>query len=77
MPPYPPCSTNPDRPVGIHYVDATHRYGVYLEVLEIEGTDAATALSEMRPLKPRVATVRKDEMAFIKQIDPATQQLVG
>ncbi len=71
-------ATQADRPVVMHYVDATHRYGVYVGLLAIEGTDASiAALSTVPPLKPRVARVVKDELAFIKQIDAATTQLVG
>jgi diguanylate cyclase (GGDEF)-like protein/PAS domain S-box-containing protein len=71
-------ATDPERSVAIHYVNASHRFGVYLGLLEIEASDASLiALSNVPALKPRVAVVRKDEMAFILRVDDATTQLVG
>jgi diguanylate cyclase (GGDEF)-like protein/PAS domain S-box-containing protein len=71
-------ASDPERSVVLHYVDALHRYGVYLGLFEVESDDALmTALDEAPTLRPRVALVHKDELAFIRHIDEATSQLLG
>jgi PAS domain S-box-containing protein len=71
-------STDRDRAVTLHYVDALHRFGIYVGLLEVEGTETSViALNVAPPLRPRVAQVRKNELAFVLSIDAATTQLLG
>ena len=70
---------DPDRPAVIHYVDARAGHGVYIGI--VVGGDAATLamLPEIRPepRPPRVARVRKNEVAVFLDVDEATTKILG
>jgi diguanylate cyclase (GGDEF)-like protein/PAS domain S-box-containing protein len=70
--------SQPDQEIYIHYVDATHRHGVYIGLLEIASNeDLIAAFDATTPLRPKVAMVRKNEMAFVLGVDEATTQILG
>ncbi len=67
----------PDRPAVLYIVDATHRHGVYFEILSGHpGPDRRPGSTDM-PLLPRVATVRKDQVAVFIATDEATTRILG
>ena len=68
---------DPGRPAVIHYLDARARHGVYVGI--VVGADAAalTGLSEIRPAPPRMARVRKNEVAVFLEVDEATTKILG
>jgi diguanylate cyclase (GGDEF)-like protein/PAS domain S-box-containing protein len=69
---------DPDRAVTLHYVDATHRHGVYIGMLEMVGSgDLMADLSSIQNLRPKVTMVRKNELAFVLQIDEAMTEILG
>ena len=65
------------RPAVIHYVDARARHGVYVGV--VVGGDAASLanLPQIQPPPPRMARVRKNEVAVFLEIDEATTKILG
>ena len=68
---------DPDRIVVLHYLDARPLHGVYLGVLV--GTDGISLpdLHAIPPLPPRIARVRKNELAVFTAVDEATTRLLG
>jgi diguanylate cyclase (GGDEF)-like protein/PAS domain S-box-containing protein len=71
-------ANNPEQPVTLHYVDAMHQYGIYLGLLEMDAdVSSIVAINDAPPLKPRVGLVKKNEMAFVLEIDQATTRLLG
>ena len=68
---------DPGRPAVIHYVDARARHGVYVGV--VVGGDAAalTSLPEIGPPPPRMARVRKNEVAVFIEVDEAITKILG
>jgi diguanylate cyclase (GGDEF)-like protein/PAS domain S-box-containing protein len=68
---------DPGRPAVIHYVDARARHGVYVGM--VVGADAAalTRLPEIGPTPPRMARVRKNEVAVFLEVDEATTKILG
>jgi diguanylate cyclase (GGDEF)-like protein/PAS domain S-box-containing protein len=71
-------TSDPERWVGVHYVDAMHSHGMYVGLFEVESSDQLlAALGDAPMLRPRVAVIHKDEMAFIRGVDEATSHIVG
>ena len=69
---------DPERSVLLDYVDATHRHGVYVGLLEmISSGDLMADLSSIQNLRPKVTILRKNEMAFVRQIDEAMTEILG
>jgi diguanylate cyclase (GGDEF)-like protein/PAS domain S-box-containing protein len=69
---------NPERPVTLRYVDARHRHGVFIGLLEVESSDGLlAAFQDMPALRPKVTMVRKNQTAILTQIDHATTLLLG
>src|ERR1035437_6786668 len=68
---------DPGRPAVIHYLDARARHGVYVGI--VVGADAAalTSLPEIRSTSPRIARVRKNEVAVFLEVDEATPKILG
>jgi diguanylate cyclase (GGDEF)-like protein/PAS domain S-box-containing protein len=68
---------DPGRPAVIHYVDARAHHGVYVVV--VVGVDAAAlrSLPEIGPKPPRMARVRKNEVAVFLEVDEATTKILG
>jgi len=71
-------SSNPDQAVTLRYVDAMHRHGVYIGMFEMVGSEEImAAFQEAATVRPKVALIRKNELAFILQIDSATSEILG
>ena len=68
---------DPGRPAVIHYLDARARHGVYVGI--VVGGDAAAlrSLPEIGPTPPRIARVRKNEVAVFLEVDEATPKILG
>jgi diguanylate cyclase (GGDEF)-like protein/PAS domain S-box-containing protein len=68
---------DPGRSAVIHYLDARARHGVYVGV--VVGSDAAAlrSLPEIGPTPPRIARVRKNEVAVFLEVDEATPKILG
>jgi diguanylate cyclase (GGDEF)-like protein/PAS domain S-box-containing protein len=68
---------DPGRPAVIHYLDARARHGVYVGI--VVGGDAAAlrSLPEIQPTPPRIARVRKNEVAVFLEVDEATSKILG
>jgi diguanylate cyclase (GGDEF)-like protein/PAS domain S-box-containing protein len=67
----------PDRVTVIHFLDARPRHGVYIGVLVGAGGDAVPDLRTIPPSPPRIARVRKNELAVFTGVDEAITQLLG
>jgi diguanylate cyclase (GGDEF)-like protein/PAS domain S-box-containing protein len=62
----------------LNYVDAMHRHGVYIGLLEVVSSgELMAALQASQAVRPKVTTVRKNELAFVLQIDPAMTEILG
>jgi diguanylate cyclase (GGDEF)-like protein/PAS domain S-box-containing protein len=69
---------NPLQSVTLRYVDARHRHGVFVGMFEIEGdADLLCAFQEIEALRPRLATIRKNQTAVFLHTDEATSKLLG
>lgn len=63
----------------IHYVDMTHRFGVYIGILTVVG-DGRRALSHLQRVVtviPKVCRVVKDKLAVVVSLDAATTLILG
>jgi diguanylate cyclase (GGDEF)-like protein/PAS domain S-box-containing protein len=70
--------SEPERLVTLTYVDAMESHGTYIGLFEMESSDELmAAFAEAPTLRPRVALVHKNEMAFILYADEATTQILG
>lgn len=67
---------DPEHPVGIYFVDQRHRFGCYLGVLQV-ASDVQRRPGAEEVLRPRVATLRKDQFAVIVAVDDALPQMLG
>ena len=66
-----------DRQARLYYVDVRHRHGVTLGFLTgLEGDHEATPLDQV-VLPPRVAVVRKNQVAVITEVDEAITRILG
>ena len=69
--------------MDLHYVDLREAYGILLRlVLPDEngrrgGTGLALRAEELRPSRPRLAVIEKDDRARIRAVDEATTTLLG
>ena len=68
---------DPGRPAVIHYLDARARHGVYVGVVVGADMAALAGLQEIEPAPPRVARVRKNEVAVFLEVDEATTRILG
>ena len=68
---------DPDRPAVIHYLDARHGHGVYVGMLVGGDAAALRSLPEIQPPPPRVARVRKNEVAVFVGVDEAITKILG
>ena len=68
---------DPDRLTVLHFLDARPQHGVYIGVLV--GAEGATVpdLRAIPPSPPRIARVRKNELAVFSAVDEAMTQLLG
>jgi diguanylate cyclase (GGDEF)-like protein/PAS domain S-box-containing protein len=67
----------PDHQVTMHFLDARHRYGIYLVAIvgtrgPIEGRHQQPAL-----FRPRICTIDRDELSVVKAVSPAVAQILG
>jgi diguanylate cyclase (GGDEF)-like protein/PAS domain S-box-containing protein len=67
----------PEHVSVIHYLDVRSTYGVYLAVLVGAGGAAMPRIDRIVARPPRIARVRKNELAVFLGIDEATTQLLG
>jgi diguanylate cyclase (GGDEF)-like protein/PAS domain S-box-containing protein len=66
-----------DRQARLYYVDVRHRHGVLLGFLTgLEGDHEAAPLDQV-VLPPRVALIRKNQVAVITEVDEAVTRLLG
>ncbi|MGC8633402.1 MAG: diguanylate cyclase domain-containing protein [Candidatus Limnocylindrales bacterium] len=68
---------DPAEAAVLHFLDLRSRHGTYLAVLVGAGGVRLPDLSAIPPLPPRVARVRKNELAVYVAVDTATTQLLG
>jgi diguanylate cyclase (GGDEF)-like protein/PAS domain S-box-containing protein len=68
---------DPASVVTISYIDATHSHGVYIGLVEGVAEAGAAFVSSSLPIRPRLAVIKKNELATILDIDEATTQLLG
>jgi diguanylate cyclase (GGDEF)-like protein/PAS domain S-box-containing protein len=68
---------DPDRPVQLYFLDATHRHGVFLGFMVGLGGDEQMPDVDQVVLPPRVAVVHKNGHAVITKTDQATTQILG
>jgi diguanylate cyclase (GGDEF)-like protein/PAS domain S-box-containing protein len=69
---------SPDRAAVLHFLDVRAEYGIFVGV--VLPADGETSLSEpprATGLPPRIARVRKDELAVLVDIDAATTRILG
>lgn len=64
---------------AFYFVDARHRYGVYVTVLlaEAGGEQVGEQLRAAPKMPPRVCRVRKDGLAVMTEVDDATTRVLG
>ncbi len=69
---------SPERVAVLHFLDVRDEYGIFVGIV-LPG-DGQPALSEPPPavgLPPRIARVRKNELAILIDIDAATKRILG
>jgi diguanylate cyclase (GGDEF)-like protein/PAS domain S-box-containing protein len=65
------------RVISMHFVDVTHRYGVYIGLFLGYGADATPEAAEPRVLVPRTSVLRKDQLGIIIGVDDAATAILG
>ena len=69
---------SPGQAAVLHFLDVRAEYGVFVGiVLPGDGETALDEPPEASGLPPRIARVRKDELAILLQIDTATTRILG
>src|SRR5215470_7341595 len=68
---------NPGRVIGMHFLDLTARYGVYIGIFLGYGADAEPEAAEEQVLVPRTSVLRKDQVAVITAVDEAATAILG
>jgi diguanylate cyclase (GGDEF)-like protein/PAS domain S-box-containing protein len=68
---------DPEHEATIHFVDMTHRWGVYLCLLVGTRTIAGDHRPALETLQPKVTTVRKDELAKVLAYDDSFTAILG
>ncbi|GIE36156.1 hypothetical protein Ait01nite_092010 [Actinoplanes italicus] len=66
----------PDRPARINFVDATHRFGVYLGIVSGSGLSAELAL-DPELVRPRMVTMVKNPTSVVTDVGPEIDPLLG
>ena len=67
----------PDTEVTMHLVDARHRVGVYLGIIVGDRTDEPVVPAHDDTPRPRVAFVRKNQLAVFTAVDGALTRILG
>jgi PAS domain S-box-containing protein len=67
----------PDHEVTMHFLDARHRFGIYLGILV--GTDGPVDGRHDKPalFRPRVCTMDRDEVSVVRALGPTVAQILG
>ncbi len=69
---------SPERAAVLHFLDVRAEYGVFVGVvLAGDGEPALDEPPKASGLPPRIARVRKNELAILTEIDPATTRILG
>ena len=69
---------SPEQSAALYFFDVTAEYGVFAGVLVAGGGPSAPGdVSGMASIPPRLARVRKDELAVFTTIDAATTEILG
>jgi diguanylate cyclase (GGDEF)-like protein/PAS domain S-box-containing protein len=68
---------DPSRVITMHFMDLTHKYGVYIGVFVGYGSDSRPAAAEQQVLAPRTSVLRKDEIGVIMSVDDAATAILG
>lgn len=68
--------TAPEALVGLHFLDETHRYGVYLGLFIGLPPEGTSGIGEQM-LVPRTSVIRKDQIAVIIEVDQALSAILG
>jgi diguanylate cyclase (GGDEF)-like protein/PAS domain S-box-containing protein len=68
---------DPARSVALHFVDATHRYGVILGFFVGFGDQDTLKTADHTDLVPKTSTIRKDQLAIIIDVDDAISAILG
>ncbi|MEV6303344.1 diguanylate cyclase [Actinoplanes sp. NPDC051861] len=68
--------TMPDQEIGLHFVDTTHRFGVVTVLISGLAHLSGGGLDYERP-RPRMVTMRKDQVAKVIDADPAIGLVLG
>jgi diguanylate cyclase (GGDEF)-like protein/PAS domain S-box-containing protein len=66
----------PDSPARMHFVDATHRFGVHLGVITGSGLDADLTLHP-ELVRPRMVTMVKNPTSVVTEVGPEILPLLG
>jgi diguanylate cyclase (GGDEF)-like protein/PAS domain S-box-containing protein len=67
----------PDELVRLHLIDMTHRYGVFVILFTGLSAHPAGAALQHEPIKPRLVTVHKDQVAIVTSADPEIALVLG
>jgi diguanylate cyclase (GGDEF)-like protein/PAS domain S-box-containing protein len=68
---------DPSRPIALHFVDMTHRYGVILGFFLGFGETETPETADHAGLVPKTSTIRKDQLATIIDVDDAITAILG
>jgi diguanylate cyclase (GGDEF)-like protein/PAS domain S-box-containing protein len=66
----------PDCPARLHFVDATHRFGVYVGIVSGSGLSADMALHP-ELVRPRMVTMVKNPTSVVTEVGPEIGPLLG
>jgi diguanylate cyclase (GGDEF)-like protein/PAS domain S-box-containing protein len=66
-----------DEIATVHFVDARHRFGIFLAFVQGAVSDIGPSPTAADPLRPRVALIRKDTTASIIDMDDSLPAMLG
>jgi diguanylate cyclase (GGDEF)-like protein/PAS domain S-box-containing protein len=67
----------PDELARMHYIDMTHRWGVFVAMVTGQSGSSARLTLEAGPIRPRMITARRDAVAKMIGVDPAVEIMLG
>jgi PAS domain S-box-containing protein len=68
---------DPGHEVTMHFVDARHRFGVYLVVLVGTRVGLGGTLKKPALFRPRICTIDRDEVSVLLALGPTVSQILG
>jgi diguanylate cyclase (GGDEF)-like protein/PAS domain S-box-containing protein len=68
---------NANRVIGMHFLDVTSRFGVYIGIFLGYGAGAKPEAAEQQALVPRTSVLRKDQVGVITAVDGAATAILG